>query len=80
MTHDSLKDSNVSLNMKTTEEKGVGVHFLACITLGVERHVGVPGWGLGQMTSEIIIHTNMHKPNNKLVNVWLKHFWCRDKP
>jgi hypothetical protein len=23
---------------------------------------------------------SMHKPNNKLVNAWLGHFWCTDKP
>jgi len=27
--------------------KGVMVHSLACNTLGVEGHVGTPGWGLG---------------------------------
>jgi hypothetical protein len=32
------------------------------------------------MTSGSIIHMNLHKPNNKLVNVWLEHFWCTDKP
>jgi len=35
-------DSIVSLKVKTTEGKGVGVHFLACNISGVERHAGVP--------------------------------------
>jgi len=30
--------------------------------------------GLGRLTSNSISHTNMHKPNNKLVSVELKHF------
>jgi hypothetical protein len=47
---------------------------------GVEGCVGVPGWGLGWMTSMSIIHTDLHKPNNKLVNAcwntfgaWMSH-------
>jgi len=62
------------------KEKGVGVRSLTCSTLGVEGHVGAPGWGLKQMTSSSIIHTDLHKPNNKLVSVWLEHFWCTNKP
>ncbi len=65
----SLKDSNVSLKVKTTEEKKeIGVRSLIRSTLGVKKHVGVMGWRLRQMTSKSIIHTNVHKPNNKLVN------------
>jgi hypothetical protein len=30
--------------------------------------IGVPGWGLGRMTSKLITHTNLHKLNNKLVS------------
>jgi len=33
--------------VETREEKGVGVHSLTCSTLGVEKHVGALGWGLG---------------------------------
>jgi len=33
--------------------------------------------GLGRLTSNLITHTNMHKLNNKLVNVELKHFGAR---
>jgi hypothetical protein len=32
------------------------------------------------MTSGLIIHTNLHKPNNQLVSTWLEHFWCMDEP
>jgi hypothetical protein len=32
------------------------------------------------MTSESIIYTDLHNPNNKLVNAWLEHFWCTNKP
>jgi hypothetical protein len=55
------------------------VRSLAHNTLDVEGHVGAPRWGLRRMTSELIILTNFHKPN-KLVSVWLEHFWCTDKP
>jgi hypothetical protein len=36
--------------------------------LGVEGHVEALGWGLGRVTSKSITHTDLHKPNNKLVN------------
>jgi hypothetical protein len=65
----SLKDSNVSLKVKTTYEEKVGVHSLICNTLGVEGRVRALRWGLRQMTSGSIIHTDLHKPNNKLTNV-----------
>ncbi len=59
---------------------GVRVCSLVRNTLGVKGRVGVPGWGLRWVINESIIHINLHKPNNKLVNVWLKHFWCMDEP
>jgi hypothetical protein len=65
--------------MKTMEE-GVRVHSLVRSTLGVEGRVGAPKWGLGRMTSKSIIHMDLHKPNNKLVNAWLEHFWCINEP
>ncbi len=37
-------------------------------TFGVEGRAGTPRWGLGRMTSNSIIHTYLHKPNNKLVS------------
>jgi hypothetical protein len=74
----SLKVSNVSSEMKTTKG-GIGVCSLVHNTLGVEGRVGAPRWGLRQMTSGSIIHTNLHKPNNKLVSAWFEHFWCMDE-
>jgi hypothetical protein len=35
--------------------------------------------GLGQTTSESIIHVDLHKPNNKLVSAKLEHFWCMNE-
>jgi hypothetical protein len=72
-TPHSLKDSNASLKMKTTKER-VRVCSLAYNISGVEGRVGTSGWGLRQTKNKSIIHTNLHKPNNKLVNAWLKHF------
>ncbi len=62
-----LEDSNVNPKTKTTEE-GVVVHSSACSTSRVEGHAKIPGWGFRWMISESIIHTDRHKPNNKLVN------------
>jgi hypothetical protein len=76
----SLKDSNANLKVKTTKEERVGVWSLVRSTLGVEGHVGAPEWGLGRMTSGAIIHIDLHSLNNKLVNAWLKHFWCTYEP
>ncbi len=44
------------------------MHSLVHNTLRVEGRVGASGWGPGQVTSGSIIHTNIHKPNNKLVS------------
>jgi hypothetical protein len=63
----SLKDLNVSLKVKTTKKK-VGVHSLACSTSGVEGHARALKWGLGRVTRRSIIHKDLHKPKNKLVN------------
>jgi hypothetical protein len=61
----SLIDTTTSPKVKTMKE-GIGVHSLICSTYIVERHIRTSGWGLGQMTSESIIHMNLHKLNNKL--------------
>jgi hypothetical protein len=61
-------DSIVSPKVKTSKGEGIGAHSLAYSTSGVEGHVGVPGWGLGRLTSKLITHTNLHKPNNKLLS------------
>jgi hypothetical protein len=37
-------------------------------------------WGLLKLTSKSITHTNLHKPNHKLVSAWLEPFWCMDEP
>jgi len=63
-----LMDSIVNPKVKITEEEGIGVHFLAHNTLGVEGCAGAPGSGLGRLTSKSITHMNLHKLNNKLVN------------
>jgi hypothetical protein len=31
--------------------------------------------GLRRLTSNSFTHTNLHKPNNKLVNAYLEHFY-----
>jgi hypothetical protein len=36
--------------------------------LGVEGHARALGWRLRRATSGSIIHTDLHKPNNKLVS------------
>jgi hypothetical protein len=54
--------------LKTTKGKGVETPSLAHSILGVEGFVGVSGWGLRRVTSKSIIHTNLHKPKNKLVS------------
>jgi hypothetical protein len=61
-------DSTTNPKVKTAKGKGVGMHSLACSTLGVERCVGVPEWGLRKVTSKTITYTDLHKPNNKLIN------------
>jgi hypothetical protein len=76
----SLVDSIMSLNVKTTEGLGVGACSLARSTLGVEGGAGALRWGLGRVTSKSITHMHLHKPNNKLVSAWLEHFWCMDEP
>ncbi len=76
----SLKDSNASPQVETTEKEIVRVCTLTYNISGVEGRAEALGWGLGRMTSGSIIHTNLHKPNNKLVNAWLRHFWCMNEP
>jgi hypothetical protein len=42
--------------------------FLGSQHFDGKGHAGALRWGLTQVTSESIIHTNLHKPNNKLVS------------
>jgi hypothetical protein len=57
-------DSTANPNVKTTEGKGVGTCSLAHNTLEAKGHVGALRWGLGKVTSKLIIHTDLRKPNN----------------
>jgi hypothetical protein len=59
--------------------RGSGV-FLAHNTSRVKGRAGAPRWGLGRLTSKSIIHTDLHKLNNKLVSVQSEHLWCTDEP
>jgi hypothetical protein len=61
-------DSTTNPKAKTMEGEKIGVHSLACSTSRVEGCAGTLGWGLGRLTSDSITHTDLHKPNNKLVN------------
>jgi hypothetical protein len=58
-----------SPKMKTSEGEGVGARSLARNISRVEGHVGALRWGLGRLTSKSIIHMDLHKPNNKLINM-----------
>jgi len=53
--------------MKTMEEERIRVRSLPHNILGVEGHARDPGWGLGQMTSGSIIHTDLHKTNKLII-------------
>jgi hypothetical protein len=64
----SLMNSTASPKVKTMKGKGVKARSLGCNTSGVKGCVGAPRWGLGRLTSNSITHTNLHKPNHKLVS------------
>ncbi len=74
-----MKYSNASSKVKTMKEEIVGVHSLACSTLGVDVRAKDLGWGLGRVISKSIIHMDLHNLDNKLVNARLEHFWCTDE-
>jgi hypothetical protein len=61
-------DSIASAKKKTMEGKGVGAPSLIHSSSGIKGRDGALGWGLGILTSKLITHTDMHKPNNKLIN------------
>jgi hypothetical protein len=63
----SLINSNANLKVKTME-KIIKVRSLICNISRVEGHVGALGWGLGRVIKRSIIHIDLHKLNNKLVN------------
>jgi hypothetical protein len=62
------------------EGEGVGARSLARNTLRVEGRVGASRWGLGRLISKSVTHTDLHKPNNKMVIAQLEHLWCMDEP
>jgi hypothetical protein len=64
----SLMDSIASSKVKTSEGEKVGACSLGCNTLGVEGRAGVLGWGLRRLTSELIIHMDLHKLG--LLRLW----------
>jgi hypothetical protein len=64
----SLIDSNANPKMNTT--KGTKVCSFAHSTSKVKGHVGALKGGLRQVEN-VIIHTNLYKPNNKLVSAYL---------
>jgi len=66
--------------LSSSHFEGRGARSLVRNTSRVERRAGTLGWQLRKLTRKSITHTNLHKPNNKLVNVKLKYFWCTDKP
>ncbi len=76
----SLMDPTMSPKMKTAGGEGVEARSLVHDISGVEGCARALGWGLGRLTNNLIIHTNLYKPNNKLVNAWLEHLWCMDEP
>jgi hypothetical protein len=81
MTHlHILWKTQMWVKMKIMEKKWLGGCSLIHNTSGVERHVEGLKLGQGRMTSESVIHVNLHKLNNKLVSAWLEHFWCMYKP
>jgi hypothetical protein len=73
-------DSIASPKVKTTKGQVVGACSLVRNILGEDRRDDASGWGLWRMISMSIIHMNLHKLNNKLVDAQLEHFWCMDKP
>jgi hypothetical protein len=66
--------------VKTTKKSKVGARSLAHNTLGDRGACWSSKMGLGRMTSTYSLTQTCTKPNNKLVNVLFKHFWCEDEP
>jgi hypothetical protein len=61
-------DSIMNPKVMTVEGKGVRARSLARNISVVEGRAGVSRWGLGRLRSKSITYTDLHKPNNKLVN------------
>jgi hypothetical protein len=60
-------DSTLSPKVKAMEGKRIEARSLAHNIYEVKGRAGTLGCELKRMTSESIIHTNLHKPNNKFV-------------
>jgi hypothetical protein len=65
----SLMDSIVSPKVEDNKKRRSWGALLVCNISRVKGCVGALKWGLGRLTSKSIIHMDLHKPNNKLVNV-----------
>jgi hypothetical protein len=65
----SLMDATANPKVKTVEGKGIGACSMIRNISRVEGHVAVSRWGLGRMISKSNTHTDLHKPNNKLISV-----------
>jgi hypothetical protein len=57
----------VSLKLKRRKSKELGARSLAHNILGVEGHAGAPN-ETRKNDKHLIIHIDLHKPNNKLVS------------
>jgi hypothetical protein len=63
-----LTDSIVSPKGENNRRTKSWAHSLSHNILEVEGRARVPRWGLGRVTSKSITHTDLHKPNNKLIS------------
>jgi hypothetical protein len=64
----SLMDSTTSPKLKTTKGKGIGARSLTPNILGVERHVGAPGWDYNeQQAIQLFTQTCTNEITNWLV-------------
>jgi len=59
---------NYKSKVKIIKGWGIWVRSLIRSISRVEGHVVAPWWGPGRRTSKSFIHTDLHKPNNKLVS------------
>jgi len=55
-------------------KRGVRACSLVRNTSGVHGRAKALRWGIGRLTNKSILHMDLHKPNNKLVNEELEHF------
>jgi len=67
-TPSSLMDSIANPKMKIVEGERVGAFPSSHHFGGKGACAGTLGWGLRRLTNNSITHTDLHKPNNKLVS------------